>query len=256
MRAFTANYSVCQIWMPAAYRKPQSAHAGACLAEIPCWQRAHGDEPRRSALQAEFWRDIGAGDTSGIEPLQVQPKVERNMRYFLKKHDPGALFSKIANPQRGQSVSEANHAARGQTAKRRDSESVAAAGTKLQRSVASEHDSRERAEAAGVIAERNRGRHNNECLRVECKVTSGVTTPEVRRGKGAKMSMARATARRPSSSKSPQAVPISTPGARGPGWPQSLPPINLVGATSPQERWIRRPNKLGLTQLRRIMPTT
>ena len=121
---------------------------------------------------------------AGFEPLQVQPKVERKMRCFLKKHDPGALFSKIANQQRGQSVSEANHAARGQTAKRRDSESVAAAGTKLQRSVASEHDSRERAEAAGVIAERNRGRHNNECLRVECKVTSSVTTPEVRRGKG------------------------------------------------------------------------
>ena len=133
---------------------------------------------------------------------------------------------------------------------------MAAAWTKLVLSVASRYDSGDSAKVASAIAKLNRGHDSNECLCVECKVTSSMTTPNVRSSKGGKLSVARATARPLSSGDRPQAFPISTPGARRPGYPQSLPPNELVGTPSPQERWLRKPNELGLNRLRRSMPNT
>ena len=100
---------------------------------------------------------------AGIEPLKFRRKVEKKMRFDLVTHDPDALFNTIAKQQRDQPVIEANDADRRQTAKRRDTKSVAAAGTKAQGSAADEHDSRESAKAARVKAERNR-RYDNECF--------------------------------------------------------------------------------------------
>ena len=86
------------------------------------------------------------------------------MRFDLVTHDPGALFNIIAKQQRDQAVIEANDAERRQTAKRRDSRSMAAAGTKPQGRAVDVHDSRDNAKAAGVKAERGRRYDNNECF--------------------------------------------------------------------------------------------
>ena len=86
------------------------------------------------------------------------------MRFDLVTHDPDALFSYIAKQQRDQAVIEANDAERRQTAKWPDARSVAAAGTKQQRSAADEHDSRENTKAAGVEIERHHRYNNNECF--------------------------------------------------------------------------------------------
>ena len=59
---------------------------------------------------------------------------------------------------------EANDAARRQTAKRRDTRSVAAAETKLQGNAADKHDTSQSAKTAGVKAERNRRYDNSECF--------------------------------------------------------------------------------------------
>ena len=52
--------------------------------------------------------------------------------------------------------------------------------------------------------------------------------------------MVRATARLAYSSSSLQAVPLSVPGARPPGWPLRLLPLELVGTRLLQKRWLRR----------------
>ena len=156
---------------------------------------------------------------AGIEPLELRRKVEKKMRCDLETHDPDALFSMIATQQRVQAVIEANNAVRRQTAKRRDARSVAVEGTKPQGSTAHGHDSCESAKASGVKAERNRPYDNNECLRVASKVISSGTAPKAIRGRRRKASMARPTARPLYSSSSLQAVPLSIPGARQPGWP-------------------------------------
>ena len=99
----------------------------------------------------------------GIEPLEFRRRVEKKMRFDLVTHDPDALFNIIAKQQRDQAVIEANDAERRRTAQRRDSRSMAAAGTKPQGRAVGEHDSRENAKAVGVKAERSR-RYNNECF--------------------------------------------------------------------------------------------
>ena len=101
---------------------------------------------------------------AGIEPLEFCRKMEKKMRFDLVTHDPDALFNIIAKQQRDQAVTEINNAERRQTAKRRDSRSMAAAGTKLQGSAADEHASRENAKAAGAKAKRNCRYDNNECF--------------------------------------------------------------------------------------------
>ena len=63
-------------------------------------------------------------------PLEVRRKVEKNMHFDFVTHDPDALFNIIAKQQRKQAVIEANDYERLQTAKRRDSRSMGAAGTK------------------------------------------------------------------------------------------------------------------------------
>ena len=68
--------------------------------------------------------------------------------------------------------------------------------------------------------------------------------------------MARVTVRTPRSSNNSQEEPISTAGARQPTRPPCLPLILQVGTIPPQERYLRRPNQLHLTQLRRSNPTT
>ena len=86
------------------------------------------------------------------------------MRFDLVTHDPDAFSNIIAEQQRNQAVIEANDAERRQTAIRRDSRSMAAAGTKPRGSASDEHDSREKAKAADVKAERNRRYDNIECF--------------------------------------------------------------------------------------------
>ena len=101
---------------------------------------------------------------AGIEPLEFRRKVEKNIRFDIVRHDPGAFFSLIAKQERDQAVVEANDAVRRERAKRRDARSVAVAGTKPQGRAADEHDSRENAKVAAVKAERNRRYDNNECF--------------------------------------------------------------------------------------------
>ena len=101
---------------------------------------------------------------AGIEPLEFRREVGKKMGFDLVTHDPDALFNNIAKQQRDQAVIEAKDAERRQTAKRRDSGSMAAAGTKPQGRAADENDSRENAKAAGVKAERNRRYDNHECF--------------------------------------------------------------------------------------------
>ena len=57
---------------------------------------------------------------AGIEPLEFRRNVEKNMRFDLLTHDPGALFSIIAKQQRDLAIFETNNAVRRQTAKRRE----------------------------------------------------------------------------------------------------------------------------------------
>ena len=54
---------------------------------------------------------------AGIEPLEFRRKLEKNMRFDLVTHDPGALFSIIAKQLRDPDVIEANDAVHQQTAK-------------------------------------------------------------------------------------------------------------------------------------------
>ena len=63
-------------------------------------------------------------------PLEFRRKVEKKMHFDFVTHDPDALFNIIAKQQREQAVIEANDDEHRQTAKRRDSRSMAAAGTK------------------------------------------------------------------------------------------------------------------------------
>ena len=100
---------------------------------------------------------------AGIEALELGRKKERKVPFDLVTHDPDALFNTISK-QRNQSVIETNDAERRHTAKRRDSRSLAAAGTKPKGSAADEHDSCESAKAAGVKEEKNRRYDNNECF--------------------------------------------------------------------------------------------
>ena len=101
---------------------------------------------------------------AGIEPLEFRRKVEKNMRLYLVTHAPDAFFNIVAKQQRNQAVIEANDAERRQTEQRRDSRSMAAAGTKLQGRAVDEHDSRENVKAAGVKPDRSRRYDNNECF--------------------------------------------------------------------------------------------
>ena len=52
---------------------------------------------------------------AGIEPLEFNRKVEREMRFNLIVHDPDTLFNIIDQQRRDQPVIEANDAARRQT---------------------------------------------------------------------------------------------------------------------------------------------
>ena len=101
---------------------------------------------------------------AGIEPTRVSRQGGKKKRFDLVVHDPDALFNIIAKQQRDQAVIQANDAERRQTAKRLDSWSMDAAGTKPQGRAVDEHDSRENAKAAGVKAERSRRYDNNECF--------------------------------------------------------------------------------------------
>ena len=101
--------------------------------------------------------------SAGIMPLEFRRKEEKKVRFDLVTHGPDALFNIISKQQRDQAAVEANDAERRQTAKRRGSRSMAAAGTKPQGLAVDGHDSRENAKAAGVIAERSRRYNNNEC---------------------------------------------------------------------------------------------
>ena len=101
---------------------------------------------------------------AGIEPLEFHRKVQREMRFNLAVHNPDALFNIIHQQRRDQAVNEANDHAHRQTAKRRDSRSVAAAETKLQGNAADKHNASQSVKTAGVKAERNRRYDNNECL--------------------------------------------------------------------------------------------
>ena len=101
---------------------------------------------------------------AGIKPLDFRRKVEKNVRFDLGMHEPDALFNIIAKQQRDQAVIEANDAERRQTANRRDSRSMATAGTKPQGRAVDEHDSCENAKAAGVKVDRSRRYDNNDCF--------------------------------------------------------------------------------------------
>ena len=91
---------------------------------------------------------------------------------------------------------------------------------------------------------------------VASRDTSRGTAPKASRVMRGKASMARATAKPPQSSSSSQAAPLSIPGARQPGWPLRLPPLELVRTRPPQKRWLRRPNLLRLNHQRRMTTTT
>ena len=91
---------------------------------------------------------------------------------------------------------------------------------------------------------------------VASKDTSSGTAPKANRVTRVKVCMARAKARPPYRSSSPQTAPLSIPGARQPGWPLRLPPLELVGTRPPQKRWLRRPNLLRLKRLRRMTTIT
>ena len=182
---------------------------------------------------------------AGIEPLEFRRKVEREMRFNLVVHDPDALFNIIDLQRRDHAVIEANDAARRQTATRRDARSVAAEG--LQGNAAGKLDGSQSAMTAGVKAERNRRYENNECFVCGKQGHKQWDCPQSQQGKAGKAFMARATARTPSSSSSsssissgsnPQAVPLSIPGAKPPGWPLCLPPLRpeLVGTRPPIKR--------------------
>ena len=176
---------------------------------------------------------------AGIKPLEFCRKVESEMRLNLVMYDPDALFN-IIDPQLwDQAVIDANDAVRRQSATPRDTRLVAVAVTKMQGSAADKHDASQRAETAGVKAERNRQYDNNECFFVASKGTSSGTAPKASRGRRRKAFTARDTARTPSSSNSssssnPQAVPISIPGAKPRGWQLGLSPLRLeLVGTSP-----------------------
>ena len=158
------------------------------------------------------------------------------MRFDLVMRDPDALFNIFAKQQRDTAVIEASDAERRQTAKRRDSRSMAAAGTKPQRSTTDGHDSREKAKAAVVKAELNRRYGNKECFGCGKQGHKQLDCPQSqqgRAGKGAHSHSQDQTSRLYSSS-SPQAVPLCIAGARQPGWPPRLPPFELVGTRPPQ----------------------
>ena len=123
---------------------------------------------------------------AGIETLEFRRKVGKKRRFDLVTHDPDALFNIIANQQRDQAVIEANDAERRQIAKRRDSRSMAAAGTKPQGRAVDEHDSRENAKAAGVKAERSRRYDDNECFVCGKQGHKQWNCPQSQQGKGGK----------------------------------------------------------------------
>ena len=82
------------------------------------------------------------------------------------------------------------------------------------------------------------------------------TAPEASMARRGKASMAGPTARPLYSSNSPQAVTLSIPRARQPGWTQRLPLFQLVRTRPPQRRWLRRPNLLRLNHLDGVTTTT
>ena len=190
--------------------------------------------------------------SAGIEPLEFRRKVEREMTFNLVVHDPDALFNIMEQQRRDQAVIEANDAARRQTATRRDARSVAAAGPSC-RTMLLTNTTEARVprplegKQTGTV-----GKRTTSVLFVASKVTSNGTAPKAGRARRGKAFMARATARPPSSSSNPQAVPLSIPGVKPPGRPLRLPPLRLelVGTRPPQKRWLREPNLLRLRRLR------
>ena len=130
---------------------------------------------------------------AGIEPLEFSRKVEKRMRFDLVTIDLDTLFNLIAKQQRDQAVIEANDDERRQTAKGRDSRSMAAAGTKPQGRAVDEHDSRENAKAAGVKAERSRRYDNGECIVCGKQGHKQWDCPQSQQGKAGKASITRAT---------------------------------------------------------------
>ena len=172
------------------------------------------------------------------EPLEFRRKVERKMRFGLVTHDPDTIFSIIGEQQRDQAVIEANSAVCRQTAKGRGARSVAAAGTKLQEvlltsTIYARVPRPLVSEQSGAVGT------TTSVLCLASKVTSRGTAPKVSRVRRGKTFMAGATARASYSSSSPQAVPLSVPGARPPGWPLRLPLLELVRIRPPQKRWLR-----------------
>ena len=178
---------------------------------------------------------------AGIEPLEFRRKVEKQMRFDLETNDPDALFNIIAKQQRDQAVIETNDAERRQTSKRSDATSMAAAQTKPQRSAADDNVSREDVKVSGVKAERGIvGTTTTSVPYVVSSDTSSGTAPKTSKVRRGKASMARATDKSLYSGSSLQAIPLIIPGARQPGWPLCLPPLELVRTRPPQTWWLRR----------------
>ena len=120
-------------------------------------------KPRGRQYTLKHGKVLVEAIAGGIEPLEFRRKVEREMRFNLVVHDPDALFNIIDQQRRDQAVIEANDAARRQRATQRYARSVAA-GTKLQGNATDKQDGSQRAQTAGVKAERKCRYENNECF--------------------------------------------------------------------------------------------
>ena len=183
------------------------------------------------------------------------------MRFNLIVHDPDVLFIIIDQQRRDQAVIEANDAARRQTATQRDASSVSAAGAKLQGNAADKHDRSQSSKTAGVKAERNCRYDNNECFVCGKQGHKQWDCFQRQQSKAGKCVHGQCHGKAPSSSCSssnPQAVLLSMPGTKPPGWPLRLPPLRLelVSTRPRQKRWLRQSNLLRLRPLRRRITTT
>ena len=192
---------------------------------------------------------------AGIEPLELRRKMGKNMRFDLVTPYLDEFFSVIAKQQRDQAVIEASDPVCRQTAKRCDARSVAAAGIKPQGSAADEHDSRASAKATGVRAERNRRYVNNECFVCGKQGHKQRYCPRSRQNKEGKGVHGHSHGQTPISS-NPPTVPLSIPGARQPGRPLRLQPLELANTRPPQQLWLRKPNLLRLNCPSRMTTTT
>ena len=193
---------------------------------------------------------------AGIEPLEFRRKVENKMRFDLVTHDPDAVFSIIAKQQRDRALIETNDAVRQQTAKRRDTRSMAVAGTTPQGSTADGHDSRENANTASVKAEQNRRYENKKRFVCGGQGHKQRDCPQSQQGKTGKGVHGQTHGQIPIEQQQSMIGPLSIPGARQPGWPLRLPPLELGCTRPPQRWWLRRPNLLCLNHLRRMTTTT